>query len=987
MTIFCIFAKIICRISSFVILSQDGLDQYGISSGLTKTFPRNPHSQFTLIFNTMKRLSLSITLLCFVLGMAAQVLPQDTVTRKGQLPNGLTYYVRKNMKTPGQANFYIAQKVGSVLEEEDQRGLAHFLEHMCFNGTTHFPGDALLRYLESIGVKFGEQVNAYTAIDETVYNINNVPTERTSAIDSVLLILHDWSCDLTLEDKEIDKERGVIHEEWRQRNSAQMRILDRQLPTLMSGSRPGHRMPIGLMSVVDNFPYQTLRDYYEKWYRPDLQAIIVVGDIDPDRTESKIKDLFSPITMPENPAQRVYYGVEDNEEPIVVTDHDPEQPVPTIAVMQKHQPFWPENQKNTAGYLKHDIVVDMVTKMFEARIQDIVEKPETPFLAVYFFDDDFLLSKVSKSSNLYVIPKEGKPYEAVSEAVKVLCTVLDHGFLQSELDRCKAALASELELRYQNRGKRENSEYVQECLDNFLESEPLISLEDYTAIATQFIPAITLEDVNDMVRRMFSRSLKGTVVFAMNPENEGYEQPTADLLLQAVKDGFGAQTSAYTEEVMEGKLVESLPAPGSVTKSKKGHFGGRDLTLSNGVRVIMLPTTHSDDEILMQAFSPGGTSRYGLEDAITLTATDILCSVSRLGGFKQTDLRKMLAGKQAQASSGMGSRNEYIGGGCSSKDLETMLQLVRLQFMPQEPDMDAAQNIMMQYYTQLQGKESDPLQTFGDSVTVTRYGHNPRQVIMTKEKLAAVDYQRALQIKAERFADASDFTFLFVGTFDEDSLTRLCCQYLATLPTVKRDDTPVNTDLLLQKGIVNNVYRARMEQPICVASVCLHAPAMGNSLREQLTMSILGQALDMTFIKSIREEMGASYGIDARGRLMENEAGKWDYIVSVQGSLKPELYDTCLTVIREEMERIAQEGIPAEYLQRIKQYMQKSFQEDQNRNGSWLSYMKDYYQYGIDSNTTYLSTLESISQKDIMRVMNSIVSAGNQTSVVMLPQE
>ena len=268
----------------------------------------------------MQRLLFTLLALCFFIGVNAQALPQDTVTRKGKLPNGLTYYVRKNLRTPGQANFYIAQKVGSIQEEEDQRGLAHFLEHMCFNGTKHFPDDSLLRYLEGIGVKFGQQLNAYTAIDETVYNINNVPTARTSTVDSVLLILHDWSCALTLDEKQIDKERGVIHEEWRQRNSAQMRILDRQLPTLMSNSRPGNRMPIGLMSVVDNFPYQDLRDYYHKWYRPDLQGIIVVGDIDVDRTEAKIKEMFAPNTLPENPAKRIYYSVDERPRPR--TDND-----------------------------------------------------------------------------------------------------------------------------------------------------------------------------------------------------------------------------------------------------------------------------------------------------------------------------------------------------------------------------------------------------------------------------------------------------------------------------------------------------------------------------------------------------------------------------------------------------------------------------------------------------------------------------------------
>ena len=642
----------------------------------------------------MKRILSLLLAICMVAGVSAQGLPQDEATVKGQLPNGLTYYVRKNVKTPGQANFYIAQKVGAVQEEEDQRGLAHFLEHMCFNGTKHYPGDALLRYLEGIGVKFGQQLNAYTAIDETVYNINNVPTARTSTVDSVLLILHDWSCDLTLDEKEIDKERGVIHEEWRQRNSAQMRILDRQLPTLMSNSRPGNRMPIGLMSVVDNFPYQALRDYYHKWYRPDLQAIIVVGDIDVAYVEGKIKEMFSPITLPENPAKRIYYGVDDNEEPIVVTDKDPEQTMTIVSLMQKHQPLWPEDQKNTVEYLRHQAVKSMVMGMFSSRMQDITLKPETPFLMASFSEGDFLLSKVAKCTDSYIVPKEGQTYPSVTAAVQIMCTILDHGFLQSELDRRRASFLSAIDLQYQNRNKRENGTYIQECLNNFLNNEPLVSLETEVAAYKQILPTITLDEVNALYAKMFSRDLKNLVVLAMNPEKEGYTQPSADSLLLAVKAGMEAKTVPYVDETASGALVKNLPAPGKVVKSKAGAYGSKELTLSNGVRVVMLPTTHNDNEILMQAYSPGGTNRYGAEDYITLEAAGELCSVSKLGGYKQTDIRKMLAGKQAQASGSMGSQNEYISGGSSRQDLETMMQLVYLQFQPLQPDMDAAQNIL-----------------------------------------------------------------------------------------------------------------------------------------------------------------------------------------------------------------------------------------------------------------------------------------------------
>lgn len=935
----------------------------------------------------MKQILLALVAFCTFTGAIAQPLPQDTVTRKGQLPNGLTYYVRRNLKTPGQANFYIAQKVGSVLEEENQRGLAHFLEHMCFNGTAHYPDDALMRYLEGIGVKFGEQLNAYTSIDETVYNIDNVPTARTSAVDSVLLILHDWSCDLTLSDKEIDKERGVIHEEWRQGNSAQMRILDRQLPTLMSDSRPGNRMPIGLMSVVDSFPYQALRDYYHRWYRPDLQAIIVVGDIDADRTVAKIQEMFSHITMPKNPAERVYYGVDDNEEPIVVTDSDPEQSMPVVMLMQKHQSLWPEDKKDSPEYIRHKAVQAMVEGMFASRMQDILLRPETPYLMASFSEGDFLLSKVAKCTESYIVPKEGMMYSAVTTAVHEMCNILDHGFVQSELDRRRASFLSSIDLQYQNRSKRENSSFVEDCLNNFLHGEPLMSMEDEVALYKEILPTVTVDEVNAMYARMFSRQTRNLVVFAMNPDKAGYTQPTADSLLMAVKAGFETATLPYVDEMADGTLIKELPAPGSIVKSRPGHYGGKDITLSNGVRVIMLPTTHSDNEVLMQAYSPGGTSRYGQEDWITLEMAQDLCSVSKMGGFKQTDIRKMLAGKQARVSGTIGTRNEYLSGGSSRQDLETLFQLIYLNFQPLQPDMDAAANLMTQSYTVLQGKEGNPLKAFSDSVSVTLYAHNPRNIIMRKEMLSDVNYGRALEIWADRFADASDFTFMFVGTFDVDSMEQYCCRYLATLPTVKRNDSPVNTNLLMAKGEVTNIYKTHMEQPQAMAVLTLHAPAPGRRLRDNLTMSILGQALDMSFTKSVREELGATYGLGVHGSVRETSDGKWDYMLSVQGNVKPEMYDTCLTVINAELERVAREGIPAEYMQRVKQYMQKAFLELQNQNNAWLSCMQDYYRRGMDSQNDYLPTLDRISQKDIKRVMKALLKSRNRITVVMLPEE
>ena len=486
---------------------------------------------------------------------------------------------------------------------------------------------------------------------------------------------------------------------------------------------------------------------------------------------------------------------------------------------------------------------------------------------------------------------------------------------------------------------------------------------------------------------MFSRDMKNLVVLVMNPEKEGYTQSSADSLLLAVKAGMDAKTIAFVDETASGALVKDLPAPGTVVKSKAGRYGSKELTLSNGVRVVMLPTTHNDNEILMQAYSPGGTNRYGAEDYITLEVAEELCSVSKLGGYKQTDIRKMLAGKQAQASGSIGSQNEYISGGSSRQDLETMMQLVYLHFQPLQPDMDAAQNMMVQYYTMLQGKESNPLSWYADSVSSTLYGKNPRNIVMKKELLSAINYGRALEIWADRFADASDFTFFFVGTFDEDTLSKYCCQYLATLPTVKRNDKPVYTDLVIRKGNIQNIYKAKMEQPQAMASLIMHAPAKKRNLKDEIVMSILGQAMQMNYTKTIREDLGASYGVGASGRHFDGNDGKWNYMFSVQGNVKPEMYDTCLTVMREELQKVADNGIPAEYMQRVKEYMRKTYQERQNKNGAWLSYLQSYYRYGMDVQKDYLTTLEKVSQKDIMRVAKALLNSKNEVTVVILPEE
>ena len=477
-------------------------------------------------------MALATLVVCAVTAFAQQMppVPVDPKVRMGKLDNGLTYYIRQNNYPEGQANFYIAQKVGSVLEEDNQRGLAHFLEHMCFNGTEKFPGNGVIKYLEGIGVKFGADLNAYTSIDETVYNIDNVPVSVAGAIDSCLWILHDWAGALLLEGDDIDKERGVIHEEWRQRNNAQQRMLEQLLPTLYpGGNRYGHRMPIGTMEVVDNFPYQALRDYYEKWYRPDQQGIVVVGDVNVDEVEAKIKSIFADLTMPENPAERVYYPIADNKEPIIALAKDKEQQYGIVYIFNKHEAI-PAEVKGNMQYLIIDYAKAMFASMMGSRMDELAMQPDAPFVEGFVNDEDYFLSKTKGAVSGAIIPKEGQMKEATALLYREMLRARRHGFTESEYVRARAEYLTNLESAYNERAKVKSRSYCQQYVRHFIDNEPIPGIENEYALMNQLAPNLPVDFVNQLVQSLMSDS--NLVVMAMLPEKEGLVHPTEAEIVQ-----------------------------------------------------------------------------------------------------------------------------------------------------------------------------------------------------------------------------------------------------------------------------------------------------------------------------------------------------------------------------------------------------------------------------------------------------------------------
>ena len=915
-----------------------------------------------------------------------QPLPYDAQTRYGKLDNGLTYYIRHNEYPKGQANFYIAQKVGSVQEEDDQRGLAHFLEHMCFNGTENFPENSLIRYLETLGVKFGAQLNAYTSIEETVYNINNVPTGREATIDSVLLILHDWSHNLTLDPKEIDKERGVIHEEWRLRTSAMQRILTRQLPKLMSNSRPGNRMPIGLMEIVDNFKPEVLRAYYEKWYRPDLQAIVVVGDLDVDRTEQSIKQMFSPIPMPENAAKREYYTVPQNDEAIVVSDHDKEQTLPIVLICNKHDDPLPREQRNSLAYMMTTVVKHMTMTMLNKRLDEKSLDPDCPYIEAGVEDGDFLLAK-TPAFQTTIVPKEGRLEEAIRTVMAEVYRAAEHGFTQGEFDRCRNEFLSQVEAQYNNREKTETGVYIHDYVRNFLDNVPIPGIEFENMLYHQTLPQLPVQMTNELIKSLVSVSDKNLVVLSVNPEKEGYVQPTEQQLLDAIHSAQQMKLEAYVDNVKNEPLIAKLPKPGKIKKEVSGPFDTQILTLSNGARVILKKTDYQDNQVLMRAYSEGGTGRYGVDDKYNLNLSGVLIGASGLGNFTDTELDKALAGIQASVSAQLGGRSEFLSGSAVPKDLRTMFELTYLPFAPLKRDDKAAQSALNQMKEMLRNQAANPMRAFSDSLQTTLYGaDNPRLVLMKEENVDKVSYDRVLEIYRDRFQGANDFTFVFVGNFDNDSIRQYICQYLASLPKVKRNDKAVDNHYNIREGQYTTRFQRKMQEPQTAMILYLQSP-IKNTLKNQVVADVLGQVLTMRLIEIVREEMGAAYSVNASCGISKISDGSCRTNIQIYAPVKPEMCDSALLVINQELQKIARDGAEDKYISKVKEYLLKTYTENERKNGTWLSYIEEQDRDQLDTYTNYQPTVQAVTSDDIAALAKQILEAKNCITVIMLPEE
>ena len=927
----------------------------------------------------MKRI-LSLLVFSFSLLVSASAqdmtLPMDPAVRKGTLPNGLTYYLRHNEWPEKRAFFYIAQKVGSIQEEEDQRGLAHFLEHMCFNGTTNFPGDRLKKYLETIGVKFGENLNAYTAFDETVYNIDNVNVETSGALDSCLLILHDWSHDLLLESKEIDKERGVINEEWRMRSSAMMRMYEKALPEIYPGSKYGIRLPIGTMDIVMNFPHEALRSYYRKWYRPDLQAIVIVGDINVDEMEQKIQKVFADIQPAGTDAAPFeYYPVPDNAEPIVSINKDKEQRNNAFLLMWKTEAF-PREMKSTPAYLALNTVSNAMSSMFSERIRDILQKENAPFLSAEFGYGDFFVSKTKEAYGGQVVCEDNKYETGFKAFYREILRAKKYGFTAAEYERFKSEFLSQVESAYLHRDKIQSSSFVNECVRHFIDNEPMPGIEwEYTTM-NQMVPNIPLDAVNQLLQRMPKDNL---VIAMFAADKEDNILPTKEEILRWMAEVEAENIEPLKEEANDAPLIENMPKPGKVKKIEKDMYDAKLITLKNGIKVHVKKTNFSPNQISMYAHSWGGTSLYSIDE---FDQTDNIgwVSVGGWGNFSATELNKRLAGIQARVNTGVGTESETVSGSCVKKDFETLLQLTFLHFTAPRKDLEAYNSAIQRSKANMKNAELQPTTALKDTIAKVVYDNNIRAMRTKPEDLDRINYDRIIELYKERFADADDFEFFIVGDCDADTIAPLLAKYLGVLPTKKGSETYKVIDLKMVDGIQKNVFEKHQETPNAIVLFIYHAPVKMN-LRNRIIMSMLDQLMDMLYTETVREDEGGAYGVPVNAGL--SRYPQEEATVQIQLPTAPEKRERMTELVYKGVDDMVNNGPKAEDLQKVKEYMLRSHEESLKNNGYWMNQMASYVLYGEENVAPYVETVNNITAADIQEMARHIFKSGNCIEVGM----
>ena len=916
----------------------------------------------------------------------AQPIPADKAIRQGVLPNGLTYYIRHNEKPKGMANFYIVHDVGAVQEGDNQQGLAHFLEHMAFNGTKNYPKKTLIEYLEKIGVKFGANLNAFTSWDLTQYYMTDVPVARESVVDSTLLILHDWSHFISLLPEEIDAERGVISEELRGRDNASWRSSVKMLQAVGKGTIYAERNLIGYLDGLKSFTYDDLREFYHKWYRPDYQTVVVVGDIDVDKVEQKIKSMMADIPAPApDAAKKEVVMIPQNDEPIVSINADPEMQQTNLMMFYKSQAM-PKQQRGLVAAEIADYIKVFASIMMRERLTDISRKPDAPFLnAGVSIGGNMGICPTLETSFGQVMTQDGKLLEGYKALLTEMERMRRYGFTEGEFERAKQVMLSSIESEYNSRGDREHDYYAELCIDNFRLGTAMPDAETEYKLDKQIVEMIPLEAVNQVVKQVYD-PLKNCVIVVNSPKKDGVAVPTEAELVGALKAAVAADVKPFEDNVKKEPLISDESAlKGSLIKKENINetLGTTEWTLKNGIKVVVKQTPYEADNIALTASSWGGLALMSDEEYYSAQMMSVVMNMSGISKFSATDLRKQLSGKQAAAAVSVSQYKHSVSGSSTLKDVETMMQLFYLQFTAPRFDKDGYDNFMKRYNSILANQMTNPDFVFNKNVVSTLYGNNFRRQQLTPELLNKVKLEQMEAIHKRLYSNAADFRFTFVGNMSAEQLKPLVEKYIGSLPTAKSKAKLVDDNVRTVKGGVDSEFKVKMEQPkVSVFFGFLGSTKAG--IKERMTMTYLTQALRNRYTQSIREEKGGTYGVSVSGGISTEPTG--EYSVQMQFDTNEQMADELADIIVAEVKKIATEGPLKEDMDKTREFLLKDYKKSLEQNDWYWTVLNRYYDYKLDYTKDYEPMITAITSDDVKALAARMLEDKNMIKVVMRPE-
>ena len=894
--------------------------------------------------------------------------------RHGILHNGLSYFIMHNEGPKNRAEFHIAQKVGSILEEDNQRGLAHFLERMAFNGTAHFPRKTMLEYLQNNGLRFGSDINTYTGFDETVYRISNIPTERETLLDSTLLILYDWACGISLLDDEIEKERSAIQEEWRTRNDATQRMHEAVLPEIFRGSKYANRLPLGSMDVIMHFEPDELRKYYHRWYRPDQQGIILVGDFNVAEMEKKVINLFTKIKAPTNAPTREYFTVPDHKGIDYALYTDPEASMELIYLYFQH-PAIPLKEKNTRDHLRRDIINMLCTSMLYARFNEIAQKKDAPFIYAIGQDGPFFISATKDAFSLIAMTKEGYAFEAFKVLLTEVQRVNLHGFTPSEFNRAKASVKASVENKYAKRNSQKNLDLAQSIINFFTRGGYLPGIEIETKEAMQILSTITITEVSEFIKNVISEDNVSLIISGQEKDNISY--PTKEDITLAFREILSNDVSAYIDNIINQPLISTLEPEGEIiNESYNNNIDATVWKLSNGATVYLKPTNFKNDEIYLSAISNGGTWAYNGKSCPEIKLMSDIVGISALGDFFKSDLNKHLAGKYLGISFSLESTTENILGSCAKNDFETLLQLNYLMFTNVNKDTQSFEALKSRLKSQIALYENNPSYIFRDSVYSTLYNHNPLIRSFTTADIDSINYDKCLSLYKQRVSNAGDFTFSIVGSFNIDSIRPLVTKYIASLPDNGiREKTSFTLEC--SNGIISNYFTHPMVSPKTNVYAC-YSGNMKYSVYNDMIFGFLRDIMAIKYIPSLREA-GEISGANVDAYISQYND---EWAIAYQFSANAQQCDSLINIANRKLCDILKDGADKNEFLRVKEVTIKQYENSLHTNAYWISVINDIAT-GNDSYSGFKDMLQSLTLEEFNSFLKTLNIDNNITTVVM----